>query len=60
MSGPGVGHEYAPVPVTWVQRDVLLFANSIGCTVEELHFLYVGACPVSGAKVTAVVVRDHR
>ena len=22
-------------------RDVLLFANSIGCTVDELHFLYV-------------------
>ena len=22
-------------------RDVLLFANSIGCTADELHFLYV-------------------
>ena len=25
--------------INW-QRDVLLFANSIGCTVDELHFLY--------------------
>lgn len=41
MSGPGAGHEYAPYPVSWFKRDVLLFANSIGCTVDELHFLYV-------------------
>ncbi|KAK4983037.1 hypothetical protein LTR66_008983 [Elasticomyces elasticus] len=40
MSGPGVGFEYPPKPVSWYKRDVLLFANSIGCTVEELHFLY--------------------
>ncbi|GAB7351435.1 hypothetical protein MBLNU459_g2101t1 [Dothideomycetes sp. NU459] len=40
MSGPGVGFEYPPVPVSWHKRDVLLFANSIGCTVDELHFLY--------------------
>ncbi|KAK4547633.1 hypothetical protein LTR36_000590 [Oleoguttula mirabilis] len=40
MSGPGAGHEYEPYPVSWYQRDVLLFANSIGCTVDELHFLY--------------------
>merc|ERR1712193_86360 len=40
MSGPGAGHEYAPYPVSWYKRDVLLFANSIGCTVDELHFLY--------------------
>jgi len=40
MNGPGVGHEYSPVQVSWLKRDVLLFANSIGCTVDELHFLY--------------------
>lgn len=40
MSGPGVGHKFQPVEVSWLKRDVLLFANSIGCTVDELHFLY--------------------
>ncbi|KAK4570236.1 hypothetical protein LTR86_002316 [Recurvomyces mirabilis] len=40
MSGPGAGHQYSPYPVSWYKRDVLLFANSIGCTVDELHFLY--------------------
>ncbi|KAK3712958.1 hypothetical protein LTR37_008843 [Vermiconidia calcicola] len=40
MSGPGVGHEFQPYPVAWLKRDVLLFANSIGCTVDELQFLY--------------------
>jgi len=40
MSGPGVGFEYPPVEVSWLKRDVLLFANSIGCTADELHFLY--------------------
>ncbi|TPX11435.1 uncharacterized protein E0L32_007854 [Thyridium curvatum] len=41
MSGPGVGFEYPRVPVAWLKRDVLLFANSIGCTNDELHFLYI-------------------
>lgn len=41
MSGPGAGFEYPPYEVTWLKRDVLLFANSIGCTADELHFLYV-------------------
>jgi hypothetical protein len=41
MSGPGVGFEYPPTEVSWLKRDVLLFANTIGCTVDELHFLYV-------------------
>ncbi|TAQ88780.1 hypothetical protein B7494_g2872 [Chlorociboria aeruginascens] len=27
-----------PVEVSWLKRDVLLFAASIGCTVDELHF----------------------
>ncbi|EFY90817.1 peroxisomal dehydratase [Metarhizium acridum CQMa 102] len=40
MSGPGVGFEYPPQEVTWLKRDVLLFANSIGATADELHFLY--------------------
>lgn len=40
MSGPGVGFEYPPQPVEWLKRDALLFANSIGCTAEELHFLF--------------------
>src|ERR1700731_528681 len=41
MSGPGAGFEYPPYEVTWLKRDVLLFANSIGCTADELHFLFV-------------------
>jgi peroxisomal enoyl-CoA hydratase 2 len=41
MSGPGAGFEYPPAEVSWLKRDVLLFANSIGCTANELHFLYV-------------------
>jgi len=40
MSGPGAGFEYPSVRVSWLKRDVLLFANSIGCTADELHFLY--------------------
>lgn len=41
MSGPGVGFEYPPREVSWTKREALLFANSIGCTANELHFLYV-------------------
>ncbi|KAI9663343.1 MAG: hypothetical protein M1831_002627 [Alyxoria varia] len=37
---PGAGQEVAPIKVSWLKRDVLLFAASIGCTVDELHFLY--------------------
>jgi len=40
MSGPGVGFEYPRVEVSWLKRDVLLFANSIGATADELHLLY--------------------
>ncbi|EON97248.1 putative peroxisomal dehydratase protein [Phaeoacremonium minimum UCRPA7] len=40
MSGPGVGFQYPPQEVTWLKRDVLLFANSIGCTADELQYLY--------------------
>lgn len=41
MSGPGVGFEYPRQAVSWVKRDVLLFANTVGATADELHFLYV-------------------
>ncbi len=44
-SDPGVGFEFPSYPVSWLKRDVLLFANSIGCTAEELHFLYVRFTP---------------
>lgn len=40
MSGPGAGFEYPRREVSWLKRDVLLFAASIGCTASELHFLY--------------------
>ncbi|MCJ1394022.1 hypothetical protein MMC18_006900 [Xylographa bjoerkii] len=40
MAGPGAGFEYPPQEVSWLKRDVLLFANSIGCTADELHFLF--------------------
>ncbi|PFH59251.1 hypothetical protein XA68_12622 [Ophiocordyceps unilateralis] len=40
MSGPGVGFEFPPQEVSWLKRDLLLFANSIGCQADELHFLY--------------------
>jgi hypothetical protein len=43
MPDPGVGFEYPAVEVSWLQRDVLLFANTIGATEDELHFLYVCA-----------------
>jgi peroxisomal enoyl-CoA hydratase 2 len=49
MSGPGVGFEYPSVPVSWYKRDVLLFANAIGCDAkDELHFLYVCVIRLSG------------
>ncbi|EME88634.1 uncharacterized protein MYCFIDRAFT_149244 [Pseudocercospora fijiensis CIRAD86] len=38
--GAGAGHESAPVEVSWLKRDVLLFAASIGATSDELHYLY--------------------
>lgn len=39
-SNPGAGFEYPPTKVSWLKRDILLFANSIGCTADELHFLF--------------------
>lgn len=41
-AGPGVGFEFPSYEVSWLKRDLLLFAASIGATYpEELHFLYV-------------------
>jgi len=42
MSAPGAGHEFPAQEVSWQKRDVLLFANSIGCKADELQFLFVG------------------
>ena len=41
MSSAGAGHQFPSQEVSWLKRDVLLFANSIGCTADELHYLYV-------------------
>lgn len=46
MSGPGAGFEYPAREVTWLKRDALLFANSIGATADELHFLFVSKATV--------------
>ncbi|KEF52356.1 uncharacterized protein A1O9_11597 [Exophiala aquamarina CBS 119918] len=41
MPDPGVGFEYPRQDVSWLKRDVLLFAVSIGATAkDELHFIY--------------------
>lgn len=46
MSAPGAGHQFPSQEVSWLKRDALLFANSIGCTADELHFLFVSRIPV--------------
>lgn len=46
MSGPGAGFEYPAQEIAWLKRDVLLFAVSIGCGVDELHFTYVRSLPI--------------
>ncbi|KAL1306337.1 hypothetical protein AAFC00_005054 [Neodothiora populina] len=33
-------YQYEPKPAAWLKRDILLFANSIGCTAAEMHYLY--------------------
>jgi peroxisomal enoyl-CoA hydratase 2 len=43
MSAPGAGHEFPAKEVSWLKRDVLLFANSIGIKADELHFLFVSS-----------------
>jgi peroxisomal enoyl-CoA hydratase 2 len=37
------GFQLSAIPVSWLKRDVLLFANSIGIEKDELHFLYVSS-----------------
>ncbi|OQE01451.1 hypothetical protein PENSOL_c004G05534 [Penicillium solitum] len=34
------GYKFASQEVSWLRRDVLLFANSIGIPAADLHFLY--------------------
>lgn len=43
MTAPGAGYEFPAQDVSWLKRDVLLFANSIGVKADELHFLYVNS-----------------
>jgi hypothetical protein len=46
-AGPGVGFEFPSYEVSWMKRDLLLFAASIGATYpDELNYLYVGFCSV--------------
>jgi peroxisomal enoyl-CoA hydratase 2 len=59
MSGPGAGFEYAGAEVTWLKRDVLLFANSIGCTADELHFLYVSMLQLRSVSSTNQLFTLH-
>lgn len=48
-AGPGVGFEFPSYEVSWLKRDLLLFAASIGATYpDELHFLYVGHTCTTG------------
>ncbi|KAJ4505071.1 hypothetical protein HRR78_004421 [Exophiala dermatitidis] len=47
-SNPGVGFELPTKKVSWLKRDVLLFNISIGCTADELHFLYYQLIPATG------------
>lgn len=35
------GYNFPPQEVSWLKRDVLLFAHSIGVAADELHLLYV-------------------
>ena len=49
-AGPGVGFEFPSYEVSWMKRDLLLFATSIGATYpDELQFLYVSGatCPMA-------------
>ncbi|KAJ5515014.1 HotDog domain-containing protein [Penicillium fimorum] len=34
------GYHFPPQEVSWLRRDVLLFANSIGVSATDLHFVY--------------------
>lgn len=51
MNPANISYEYPPQEVSWLQRDVLLFANSIGAHADEPQFLYVRkerqGCPMA-------------
>lgn len=36
-------YEFPPQKVSWLKRDLLVFANTIGCVTDELHFLFVSS-----------------
>lgn len=59
MSSPGAGHEFPPQAVSWQKRDVLLFANSIGCKADELHFLYVCCIQPSSEALCHLIVNEE-
>ena len=59
MSCPGAGFEYPTTEVSWLKRDVLLFAVSIGCTADELQFLYVRSYAFFQALLTCGVQELH-
>ncbi|KIW77618.1 hypothetical protein Z517_10064 [Fonsecaea pedrosoi CBS 271.37] len=40
MSNLAIPYELPSVEVEWLKRDVILFALSIGCIIDELQFLY--------------------
>lgn len=43
MPNPGENFQLPAAEVSWLQRDLLLFAVSIGITTDELNFIFVGA-----------------
>lgn len=51
-------YEYPLKPVAWNERDVLLFANSIGCEPAELQFLYVSVLEYNARAGTNVMQRS--
>ena len=62
MSTPDFSHEFPPREVSWLQRDVLLFASSIGVKATDVHFLYVGShgtLDFDGSNITTHVCRRN-
>lgn len=41
MAERWIDHELAVRKVSWLKRDTLLYNISIGCKVDEPHFVYV-------------------
>jgi peroxisomal enoyl-CoA hydratase 2 len=42
MPAPGENFSLGSKEVTWLKRDLLLFAASIGIVTDELNFVFVG------------------